>query len=90
VRPDLLYAERVKNHYNFKIKSIGSDGPTPLSPDIYKSKELSKESTCSILEQFAADGRNSRMNLQPGWNILGDKHSDSWPLCEDQSAYGNI
>jgi len=31
--------------------------------NIYKSKELSQESTCSILEQIAADGRNRRMNL---------------------------
>ncbi|MDI9312458.1 MAG: virulence protein RhuM/Fic/DOC family protein [Limnohabitans sp.] len=30
--------------------------------NIYKSAELDKESTCSILEQVAADGRNRKMN----------------------------
>ena len=31
--------------------------------NIYKSKELSKKSTCSILEQVAADGKKRKMNL---------------------------
>jgi death-on-curing family protein len=31
--------------------------------NIYKSTELDKESTCSILEQVAADGRNRKMNI---------------------------
>jgi len=31
--------------------------------NIYKSNELSKESTCSILEQVAADGKKRKMNL---------------------------
>ena len=31
--------------------------------NIYKTKELDKKSTCSILEQVAADGRIRRMNL---------------------------
>ena len=32
--------------------------------NIYKSGELSKESTCSILEQVAADGRKRKMNFR--------------------------
>ena len=31
--------------------------------NIYKSNELSKESTCSILVQVAADGKKRKMNL---------------------------
>ena len=31
--------------------------------NVYKSGELEKESTCSILEQVAADGRKRKMNL---------------------------
>ncbi|MFH1610270.1 MAG: RhuM family protein [Patescibacteria group bacterium] len=31
--------------------------------NIYKTKELNRNSTCSILEQVAADGKSRRMNL---------------------------
>ncbi|MBX2965651.1 MAG: virulence RhuM family protein [Cyclobacteriaceae bacterium] len=31
--------------------------------NIYKSEELTEESTCSILEQVASDGRRRKMNL---------------------------
>jgi len=50
-------------HLIARLFDVGRPAIVKHINNIYKTKELDKKSTCSILEQVAADGKTRRMNL---------------------------